>query len=248
MTRINQYRGRLGLVAGIILPLVAAAVLIPFRGTFASTAAALVMVIVIVTVATSGNRLSGIVASVSSTLWFDFFLTRPYDRLTISHRPDLETTIAIFVVGVLVTELAIRSRRHWQAAVSSTTYVEMIHGIAVLAANSAPVSDLIDRATASLATLLSLRACRFEKALSNPPLAQILSSGEVVHVGMRWPVREIGLPGPEAEILAQWRGRVVGRFVLTPTPGAAVSLEQRIVAVALVDVIAAYLVGERHAA
>ncbi len=247
MTRFSKYRGRVGLVAGVVLPLVVAAVLVPFRGTFAGTAAALAMVIAIVAVATSGNRLSGVVASVSATLWFDFFLTRPYDRFAISHRPDLETTIAIFVVGVLVTELATRSRQHWQAAASSTTYVEMIHGIAVLAANSAPVTELFDSATTSLETLLSLRACRFDKALSNPPLAQILSSGEVVHVGMRWPVREIGIPGPEAEILAQWRGRVVGRFVLTPTPGATVSLEQRIVAVALVDVVAAYLVGERYA-
>ena len=57
-------------------------------------------------------------------MWFDFFLTRPYDRFAISHRPDLETTIAIFVVGVLVTELAARSRRHWQAANSSTAYVD----------------------------------------------------------------------------------------------------------------------------
>ena len=83
--------------------------------------------------------------------------------------------------------------------------------------------------------------------MSDPPLAQIQSNGDIAHVGMRWPVSEIGIPGPEAEILAQWRGRVVGRFVVTPTPGAAVSLEQRIVAVALVDVIAAYLVGELHA-
>jgi hypothetical protein len=64
---------------------------------------------------------------------------------------------------------------------------------------------------------------------------------------MRWPAREFGIPGPEAEIVAQWRGRVVGRFVVTPTPGVAVTLEQRIVAVAVVDVAAAYLAGESHA-
>ena len=98
-----------------------------------------------------------------------------------------------------------------------------------------------------MTNLLSLRACRFDRALSDPPLAQIQPNGDVAHVGMRWPAQEIGLPGPEAEILATWRGRVVGRFVVTPTPGAAITLEQRIVAVAMVDVVAAYVVGELHA-
>jgi K+-sensing histidine kinase KdpD len=245
--RVFRHRNLLTAAAGLIGPLVLAAVLVPFRDTFATTAAALVEVCVIFVVAVSGTRGAGIVASVSAAAWFDFFLVRPYDRFTISHRPDLETTIAILVVGILVTELAARSRRHWQAATSSTAYVEMIHGVAVLAADSAPVAAMIEETTTSLTTLLSLRSCRFDRALSDPPLAQIQSDGEVAHVGLRWPAREIGIPGPEAEILAKWRGRVVGRFVVTPTPGATVSLEQRIVAVALVDVFAAYFVGELRA-
>ena len=245
--RVLLYRNRLAFTAAVIAPFIVAAVLVPFRGTFASTAAALTMVIVITAIAVIGLRLAGIVASASAALWFDFFLTSPYDRFAISHRPDLETTIAIFVVGVLVTELAARSRRHWQEANSATAYVEMIHSVAVLAADSAPITAMIDQTTDALVRLLTLRACRFDKALAEPPLAQIRPDGEVAHVGMRWPAEEIGLPGPEAEIVAAWRGRAVGRFVLTPTPGARVSLEQRIVSVALVDVFAAYLVGERHA-
>jgi hypothetical protein len=245
--QILRHRDRIALTAGVVAPLLVGLVLVPFRGTFANTAAALVMVSVIAAVAVMGTRVAGMVASASSAIWFDFFLTPPYEKLTISHRPDLETTIAIVVVGLLVTELAARSRRHWQAAHSSTQYVSMIHGIAVLAANSAPVTEMIDQATNSLTNLLTLRSCRFDRALSDPPLARIDSNGEVAHVGMRWPAREIGIPGPEAEILAKWRGRIVGRFVLMPTPGEAVSLEQRIVAVTLVDVFAAYLVGEMHA-
>ncbi len=247
MGSILHNRSRLVIVAGAVAPLAVAALLVPFRGTFDSTAAALVMVIVIAAAAVSGNRISGVVASASAALWFDFFLTRPYDRFAISHRPDLETTLAIFVVGVLVTELAARSRQHWQSANSSTAYIAMIHGVAVLAADSAPVASMIDQTNESLTQLLSLRACRFDRALSDPLLAQIQFNGDVAHVGLRWPAKEMGLPGPEAEIVAKWRGRVVGRFVVTPTPGATVSLEQRIVAVAVVDVFAAYLVGELHA-
>jgi hypothetical protein len=247
MSRFVAHRNRLATVAGAAVPLVVAAVLVPLRTSFAGTAAALVMVIVIVAVAVSGNRLAGVIASASSALWFDFFLTRPYDRFAISHRSDLETTIALFGVGLLVTELAARSRQHWQSANSSTAYVTMIHGVAVLAADSAPVTAMIEQTNESLVRLLSLRGCRFDRSLADPPLAQIQPNGDVAHVGLRWPAKEIGLPGPEAEIPAKWRGRIVGRFVVTPTPGVAVSLEQRIVAVAVVDVFAAYLVGELHA-
>jgi hypothetical protein len=247
ISNILHYRNRVAVVAGVVVPLLVAMVLVPFRGTFATTAAALVMVCVVLAAGVAGNRLAGIVASASAAAWFDFFLVRPYDRFTISHRSDLETTIAILVVGILVTELAARSRRHWQAANSSTAYVSMIHGVAVLAADSAPVPAMIEHANASLVSLLSLRECRFDRAPADPPLAQIQSNGDVALVGMRWPARQIGLPGPEAEILAKWRGRIVGRFVITPSPGVAVSLEQRIVAVAVVDLAAAYLVGELHA-
>jgi len=247
MTRIVLYRNRLAVAAAALAPVVIAAVLVPFRGTFANTAAALTMVIVITAVAVIGPRLVGIVASASAALWFDFFLTSPYDRFAISHRPDLETTIAIFVVGVLVTELAARSRHHWQEANFAMAHVAMIHGIAVLAADSAPVAEIIGQTTDSLIQLLELRACRFDRALSEPPLAQIESNGDIALVGMRWPTREFGIPGPEAEIVAKWRGRVVGRFVVTPTPGVAVTLEQRIVAVAVVDVAAACLAGEPYA-
>ena len=99
MNRVLRYRDRLAAAAGAVSPLVVAAIMAPFRGSFANTAAALVMVGVIIAVAVIGNRSAGVVASASAAVWFDFFLTRPYDRFAISHRPDLETTIAIFVVG-----------------------------------------------------------------------------------------------------------------------------------------------------
>jgi hypothetical protein len=72
-----------------------------------------------------------------------------------------------------------------------------------------------------------------------------MSNGEVVHVGLHWPVGEIGIPGPEAEIPTEWRGLAMGRFVLTPTPGQPISVERRIVAVSLAKIVAASL-NEQH--
>ena len=110
--------GRAWLIAGTALfaPLVLCAALVPVRDSFATTAAALVLVALIAAIAILGNRPAGVVAAASSSIWFDFFLTRPYERLAISHRDDLETTISLFVVGIIVTELAARSRHHRQVA------------------------------------------------------------------------------------------------------------------------------------
>jgi len=99
-------------VFGVVAPLGVTASLVPARASLAGTAAALILVAVIAAVAILGNRVAGLIASISSGLWFDFFLTRPYERFAISHRPDLETTVSLFVVGLIVTELAAHGRHH----------------------------------------------------------------------------------------------------------------------------------------
>ena len=248
MDYLKVHRTALALLAAVLVPLGVAGILVPFRSSFANTAAALVLVGVIEAIAIAGNRAAGVLASISAALWFDFFLTPPYLRFTISHRPDLETTICIFVVGVIVTELAARSRYHHRSASAEKDYVAMIHELTVLAAGSAPTSAIVEKAASSLAELLDLRACRFETVPVDPPLARIESDGVVAHVGLRWPVGEIGIPGPEAELLVQWRGRVLGSFVLTPTPGLAVTVEQRIVAVTLAQLVGATLSDRRPVA
>ena|SRR5487761_2169511 len=80
-----------------------------FRSSFADTASALVLVAVAVAVAANGSRVAGFVAAVSASLWFDFLLTRPYERFAISHQPDVETAVSLFVAVIAVTELAARA-------------------------------------------------------------------------------------------------------------------------------------------
>ena len=246
-TVLRRYHAPLVVAMAAGAPLVLGALLVPLRSTLANAAAALTFLALISAIAVLGSRLSGVVATVSAAIWFDFFLTVPYDRLTINHRRDLETTIAIVLVGLCITELAARSRRHRRDLNETTEFVVMMHDLVDLATSVAAPEVIIDHATQSLTELLALRDCHFETTVVEPPLARIESDGGVVHVGMRWPTEEIGLPGPQSEIVAQWRGRVVGRFVLTPTPGRALSLERRVVAVSLVDVVAANLHGQPHA-
>jgi K+-sensing histidine kinase KdpD len=220
-------------------PLLVALALVPSRGEFAGAAAALVFAVVIVALAVGGTRVVGFVASVSSAIWYDFFLTKPYDRLAISHRPDIETTVCLLIVGLVVSELAARRRHLSRVSAEEAEYVDMVRTLTDLANGTAPSSDVIERAVPSLVRLLDLRECRFERSPANPPMARIMSNGEVTHVGMHWPVSELGIPGPEAEIVAQWRGRDLGRFVITPTPGEPISRERRVVAALLASVVGA---------
>lgn len=243
---LQRYRAQLVVVISVVTPLALASILVPFRQSLTTVASAFVFVVVVVAVAVAGSRLAGYLASVSSALWFDFFLTRPYERFAISHRPDLEATIGLIVVGVVVSELAARNRHHLRVSSEESNFVSMIHDLAIVAAGPAPVDDVIVQASASLCNLLSLRDCRFESVATGPAPARILANGEVVHVGLHWPVREIGIPGPEAEIPVQWRDVVVGRFVITPTPGLSVSVERRVVAVALAAIVAAVVDHSRQ--
>jgi K+-sensing histidine kinase KdpD len=245
---IRQRRGALSLVAGALLPLGVAALLIPFRSDFASPAAALVLVAVVVAVAIAGHRVSGLVASVSATLWFDVFLTRPYERLAITHRPDIETAVSLFVVGVVVTELAARSRHHRQEATVEADYVGVLYQFAELAASSATVDEVIERGRGELIRLLDLRACRYETASSARPLHRLHHDGQVMLGNSVWEVEDIGLPGPELELLVYNKGQHRGRFVLTPSPGRPVSLRRRVVAVSICDQIGAALLPRLRSA
>jgi K+-sensing histidine kinase KdpD len=241
MDRIRVHRDQVALVAAIVLPLGVAAVLVPFRSSFANTASALILVAVIVGVAALGNRISGFVATISATLWFDYFLTRPYQKLAITHRPDIETAVSLFVVGIIVTELAARNRHNYSTAIEEADFVGLIHDVSELATSVASSREVVERVRNELTALLHLRACRYEAGAADAPKMRLEHDGRVLLGGRVWGVHRMGLPGPEIELLVQSQGRALGRFVLTPTPGYPVSRERRVVAVAIADQVGASL-------
>ncbi len=244
MGRTRSHRAALANAAGLVLPLGVAGVLVPFRSSFAATASALVLVAVIVAIAVIGNRTAGFLATFSATLWFDFFLTRPYERLAITHRPDIETAVSLFVIGLIVTELATRSRHHHEAAIEESDYVELIYTVSELVASGAAVDEVIEQVRAELIALLHLRGCRFEDGSPERPRMRMERDGHVLIGRHIWGVHEVGLPGPELDLPVQTRGQVRGRFVLEPTPGSPVSLQRRVVAVAIADQVGAALIPQ----
>jgi hypothetical protein len=215
---------------------------VPFRSSAQNTDAALVVVILIVAIAISGDRVAGIVAAVSSGAWFDFFLTRPYETFSINSRSDVETGVLLLVVGAAVTEIARWGRRHHARAAQIAGYLAGLHDAAQTAASGTlPPSVLIDQVCSQLIAVLGLRGCRFNygTGLGNPRLrrdGRVTRGADIVDVDGR------GLPTDlETEILVEGGGSYRGRFLLTAPPKCRPTLEQRSVAVALADQVGAAL-------
>jgi K+-sensing histidine kinase KdpD len=243
-------RDRLAVAAGLAGPLALAAILVPFRTSFANTDAALAMILLVVAVAAAGNRLAGYVAAASAAAWFDFFLTRPYEQFTISRATDIETTILLLLIGIAVTEIAVFGRRQHAAASRRAGYLDGINDAARAVATGNSPPTLIDQITGSLIQLLSLVSCQFQygvAGIGRP--ARLQHDGRVVVEGEPHDIRSGGLPaGMAIELLVESGGRLQGRFLMQPDPAVRPTREQLLVAVALADQAGAALAASQPAA
>jgi hypothetical protein len=205
---------QLNRIGAVAVPIGVAAVIIPWRTTFALPAAALILVAAVALLSIRGDRASGYLASIVATLSFDFFLTRPYERLAINSRPEIETTICLFLVGLVITEVSVLSRLRHQRALDESGYVALMH---------------------------RLRAARYESGSAERRRARVEPDGTIISGALTWNNESLGLPGPEVEIAVRDRGRQIGRFVLTPTPGLPVPTRRLMVAAALCDLVGSAL-------
>jgi Domain of unknown function (DUF4118) len=240
---VLSWRDRVALIAAVVAPLAVAAALVPFRDSVPNAGAALVLVVVVVAVAANGHRVAGVVAAASAAVWFDFFLTTPYERFTITHRADIETTVLLLLVGAAVTELAVRGRRQRRLVVTDAVYLAAIGSTAELVASQANPRAVIDQVSVQLISLLGLRGCRFERGRTGG-LPRLESDGQVRIEGGSWNLDEYGMPSAGVEIVASNKGSNYGRFVLAPVPGTLASLAARQVAVILVNQVGAALASQ----
>ena len=240
-------RDRMAALAGLGGPLALAAILVPFRSSFPNTEAALALILVVVAVAANGDRLAGILAAISAAVWFDFFLTQPYERFAITSRGDIETTVLLLVIGVAVTELAVWGRRQHAVASRRAGYLEGISSAAQAVATGDSPSVLIEQVTAQLTQLLTLRSCRFQYGIAGiGQPARLRHDGSVTFGQLSWDVDTEGLPqDTDIELLVESGGLFQGRFLMTPDRGARPTLEQRLLAIAFADQVGAALAASR---
>jgi K+-sensing histidine kinase KdpD len=242
---VSTYRGQV-LTGAVLGPLVVCAVLSPFRDSFDNANAALLLVLLIVAVASFGIRPAGVVAAVSSAVWFDFFLTVPYNRLTINDGNDIETTILLVVIGAAVTEIAIWGRRQQARASRQKGYLDGVLTASDAVAQGSSTEDLIEQVKAELVAVLQIDQCRFVAGGKRKNAPQLNHDGSVSRGGHPLKVERDGLPtNAEIELVVQHAGTAKGRFLLTAAARITrPDLEQRVVAVALADQVGAALAAQ----
>ncbi|WP_328989171.1 DUF4118 domain-containing protein [Kribbella sp. NBC_01245] len=227
-------------VAALLAPLAVCAALIPLRDDVENTNAALILVLVVVAFASSGRRPAGILAAISSAVWFDFFLTRPYQAFTINDRADIETAVLLVLTGAAVTEIALWGRRQQASASRQTGYLE---GILAAGETGLTGDALIEHVTTQITDVLGLDSCRYDAGGSRgyPTLGH---DGAITRGGHAINVERDGLPiHSEIEIPLQGKGRLL---LVAATRISRPDRRQRLIAVALADQLATALTEHPH--
>ena len=238
-------RDHLAVLAAVAAPLLLTVVLVPFRTGFPNTDAALALILVVVAVAASGYRLAGVLAAISAAVWFDFFLTRPYEQFTITRTSDIETTVLILLIGIAVTELAVWGRRQHLAASRRAGYLEGINAAAeAVAAGGSPVrwsTRWRPAHPAAVAALVPLRVRGGRARPARPAAARRPADGRGPDLGRS--NERAGRATPSC----WWRTTACCRAVTccVPEPGSRPTLEQRLVAAAFADQVGAALAASR---
>ncbi|MFE3579673.1 DUF4118 domain-containing protein [Streptomyces vinaceus] len=96
-------------------------------------------------------------AALSAAAWFDFFLTEPYQRFAIADRDDVETAVLLLVVGLIVSQLAVRARRLQTTVITDAAHLPSLQGTARLAEDGRSPEAVVEYVRRELVGLLGLR-------------------------------------------------------------------------------------------
>ena len=217
-----------------------AVLLVPLREHMANTSAALLLVLPVLLGATVGGRRGGSVTAVIATLSFNFFHTKPYYSLKVDSADDIETVLLLLAVAIVVGTVAARRSYATQLAEAGRDEVHAVHRIAELTSRGARPNELIDAARSELKRLLFLAACDFERPNPESKLPRLLPTGVLSTSTFHYVSGGFELPSG-VDLLVRGDGRDLGRFVLYGTPGRAVAIERRMIAVVVAEQVGATL-------
>lgn len=250
-----RHRTVLATGAGIILPLAIAVAWIPVRSRLPNVDLALVLIVAVVGLGALGSRTAVLVASVSAALWFEFFDTAPFERLGIARSPDVETTLILAVVAVMVGELAVRTTRHRSLARTDFEKLSSIRSTAELIASGEELVHVIDAVADDLTRLLGLSACSFESTEPDPTRSRLTREGRLLPPERRpaLGLSPAGSPGAafvsgrsadDAELPVVVQGTAIGHFVLGFRSDEPPPQDRLLIAVTLADNVGAAFLAQ----
>jgi K+-sensing histidine kinase KdpD len=228
------------LVLAFIGPLIAAAVMVVGRTRIQTTELALVMVVVVALVVLPGRRIAAAVAGLSAGLWFDFFLTKPYESFSIQQTTDVQTTVLLTVVAVVVGEVAARRLRARRDGARAKDEAFAIHRITQMLSAGRSLPEITGAVADEMRALLLLSACRYDPEPNESRAPVLDRSGELQYGLLNWPLESEGFPNRDVMLPVECRGRRYGSFVLRgPSLGVPLTQDRRLAAIVLSDVVGA---------
>ncbi|MGW6843688.1 DUF4118 domain-containing protein [Streptomyces sp. NPDC054958] len=234
---------RAALFGALVVPLLVALALVPFRAHLSPANEALFLVVAVVAIAASGTRSAAALAALSAAAWFGLLLlARPYQRFTILDRDEIQTAVLLLAVGLIVARPALRARRLEAVVVTGAAHLSILQGTARLTERGGSPDVVVEFVRQELIGLLGLRGCRFEYGSLIGHLPRL------EHDGGLW-LRRGGevtgyadWPDGETELRVVGGGHYYGRFLLDPLPGQHLPPEDaRSVAIALAALAGAAL-------
>lgn len=235
--RIERLPVWAGYLAGLVLPVLVALALVPFRDDLQQSAALLMIVPVVVVALLAGAR-PAVVAALSAGASFAVLLTQPYGRFAIHQGTDIIATVVLLVVGLVVGVMAVREQRYATRAELRREELERLVAFAERSASSERAEGLIDDATAHLRSLLHLERCEWHPGPHAGSRPLLLDDGQIMGYLNELPADRSELPASGVELLAQTPDTEVGSFVLVPADGSTTSVEQRRTAAAIANLLA----------
>ena len=245
LMHLDSVKSRYPLWLALLGPLAAAALMIPLRSHVPNTDLALVMVVVVALVVLPGQRTAALLAGLSAGVWFDFFLTKPYERFSIQRSSDVQTTVLLAIVGVLIGEIAVRRRQARSDTRTARDEVVSLYVVAEMLTAGSRAEEVVMLVAEQLRDLLFLVDCRFvpgDRDADGPVLDR---SGELHYGQLNWSLATDGLPNRDVMLPVESGKRRFGTYVLRgPALGVPITQDRRLAAVALSDLAGAALGAE----
>jgi K+-sensing histidine kinase KdpD len=234
--------------AGVAFAIGVGGLLVPARNVIGHTNVALVLVVVIVAAAALGGRLAGAMTAGAAALSFNFFHSEPLYTLRVRSATDIWTIVLLFVIGLVVGELAVLARNSKTRSAIDQAGVAHLEKIGAMVAENQPPATVWPAVQAALVDELSLAAATFEPGeVADSSLAVLKRSGRFDNKVMYWSHDGIELPRDGVVLPVAAGTRSYGRIVLAPSVGRGTTRDQRRVAVALADLLAVTLDRHPHA-
>ncbi len=233
------------LLLALLGPAAAAALMTPLRSHVTNTDLALAMVVVVAFVVLPGRRLAALIAGVSAGVWFDLFLTKPYESFSIQRGTDVQTTLLLALVGVVVGEVAVRRRQARGETTIARSEVVNLYVVAEMLAAGSRAEQVVTLVGEQLTELLFLVDCQFDPDVDaqNGPLLE--RSGELHYGYLDWDLNREGLPSRDVLLPVEAGHHRFGSYVLRgPALGIPISQDRRLAAVALSDLAGAALASQ----